>query len=160
MSLSLLSELPVGLAGAFAGGAIMGGADHYSRDGTLLPFPVFRARGWAGTVGAFVPLFGPLLSYRCSASRKIGAGLLACVVQIAMAVLWVALARRYGLGWPLLSSLVLTAFLGAIAVIDFRHRLIPSLLVYPTMIIALAGSPLWPGLGLLGSIEGAALGFA
>ncbi len=160
MSLSLIGEVPAAIAGAFAGVAVMGAADHYSRDGTLLPFPICASWRTAGGVTSFVPLLGPLLTYRRTKCRAGSSILLASFVQIVMAVLWVMLAGRYGMGWPLISSLVLTVFLGAIAVIDFQHRVIPSLLVYPTIVIALAGSPLWPGLGLLGSLEGAAVGFA
>ncbi|HXT35428.1 MAG TPA: A24 family peptidase, partial [Chloroflexota bacterium] len=109
---------------------------------------------------AYVPILGPLLTVKCGFCRGTGSWWLAIVVQAAMAVIWAMLAGRYGGGWPLASSLVLTGLLVAIAVIDFQHRLIPSLLVYPTILIALAGSPLWPGLGFLKSLEGGALGFA
>ena len=160
MSLSLLGEALCGVAGAFAGVAIMGAADHYSHDSTLLPYPACPHCGGFGPARALAPMLGPLLSYRCRDCQKVGSWLLGCVTQLAMAALWATLASRYDLGWPLVSCLILTVFLGAIAVIDFQHRLIPSFLVYPTIVIALAGSPLWPGLGLLSSMEGAAIGFA
>ena len=160
MSLSLVGEALFGVAGACVGVAIMGAADHYSQDGTLIPFPTCPHCGTSMPTSAFVPVLGPLLVYRCRDCHKPGSGRSACVVQIAMAALWATLANRYDFGWPLGSALLLTAFLGAIAVIDFQHRLIPSLLVYPTVVIAVAGSPLWPGLGLLSSLEGAAVGFA
>jgi leader peptidase (prepilin peptidase)/N-methyltransferase len=160
VSLSLVGEALCGVAGACSGVAIMGTADHYSREGTLIPFPVCPHCGRSRQAAGFIPILGPALSYRCRGCREPGPWRLAGVVQIVMAALWVALAHRYDVGWPLASSFVLTILLGAIAVIDFQHRLIPSLLVYPTVLIAVAGSPLWPGLGLLGSIEGAAIGFA
>ncbi len=138
----------------------MGTADHYSRDGTLIPLPICPHCGQSRPLIGFVPILGPLLSYRCRDCAKLGSWWLACLVQIAMAVLWVGLAHNYDFGRPFGSALVLTVFLAAIAVIDFQHRLIPSWLVYPTVVIAVAGSPLWPGLGLLSSIEGAAIGFA
>jgi leader peptidase (prepilin peptidase)/N-methyltransferase len=160
VSLSLLGEALCGLTGAFVGVAIMGTADHYSQDATLIPLPTCPHCGSSRPVYGFVPVLGALLTYRCRDCRTPGSWWLACLVQIAMAALWATLASRYDFGLPLGSALVLTIFLGAIAVIDFQHRLIPSLLVYPTVVIAVAGSPFWPGLGLLSSIEGAAVGFA
>ncbi len=160
MSLSLVGEALCGVAGAFVGVAIMGTADHYTHDSTLIPLPICPNCGLPGPIYRFVPILSPLLLYRCRECRTLGSWWLAVLVQIAMAALWATLASRYDFGWPLGSALLLTVFLGAIAVIDFQHRLIPSLLVYPTVVIAVAGSPLWPGLGLLSSVEGAAIGFA
>jgi leader peptidase (prepilin peptidase)/N-methyltransferase len=61
---------------------------------------------------------------------------------------------HYGLSWLLAIAAVETAVLVAIGVIDLQHRLIPTLLVYPTAVFALAVSPVWPNLGLLSSLIG------
>ena len=159
MTLTLLGEGACAIGGAFAGVGVMGCADHYTFSQSLLPLPACPRCGRLSPPRAYLPIFGPLLAFRCAACRGTGSWWLAMVVQAAMAALWAMLAGRYELGWPLASSLVLTGLLAAIAVIDFQHRLIPSLLVYPTILVAVAGSPLWPGLGVLKSVEGGAIGF-
>jgi leader peptidase (prepilin peptidase)/N-methyltransferase len=70
------------------------------------------------------------------------------------------LLRTYGVGWILGSAAVETIVLTAVAVIDLQHRLIPTLLVYPTIVFALACSALWPNLGLWHSLLGGGLAFA
>jgi len=155
----LLAESACAVAGAVAGVLIMGAAGHYTFDQSLLPLPVCPLCGHRSPARAYLPILGPLLTVKCGTCRGTGSWWLAIIIQAAMAVLWAMLFGRYGAGWPLASSLILTGLLMTIAVIDFQHRLIPSLLVYPTILFALAGSPLWPGLGFLKSLEGGALGF-
>lgn len=160
MSLALLGEAACGVLGACAGVAVIGTANHYTYDRSLTPVLACSHCGRHSPASAYLPILGPIFAFRCPACRKSGPWWLAAMVQAAMAVIWGLLAARYGPGWPLLSSLLLTAILGAIAVIDFQHRLIPSYLVYPAGLLALVGSPAWPGLGLLSSLEGGAVGFA
>jgi leader peptidase (prepilin peptidase)/N-methyltransferase len=47
-----------------------------------------------------------------------------------------------------------------VGLIDLQHKLIPSLLVYPSIVFALATSAAWPGLGWLSSLMGGGAGFA
>jgi leader peptidase (prepilin peptidase)/N-methyltransferase len=85
---------------------------------------------------------------------------LAVSVQLISAVLGVLLYRRYGVGILLPCAAVEITVLLAVAVIDLEHRLIPTLLIYPTVLFALAYSPAWPNLGIVSSLLGGALAFA
>ncbi|HEY8284098.1 MAG TPA: hypothetical protein VIJ28_06905, partial [Chloroflexota bacterium] len=124
MSLLLLGEGACAVAGAVAGVAIMGAADHYTFDQSLLPLPACPLCGRCSRPSAYLPIVGPLLAIKCGFCRGTGTWWLAIAVQTAMAVLWAMLAGRYGWGWPLVSCLVLTCLLMAIGVIDCQHRLI------------------------------------
>jgi leader peptidase (prepilin peptidase)/N-methyltransferase len=73
--------------------------------------------------------------------------------------LTLALLHQYGVGLPLACAAIETYILLAIALTDFQHRLIPTMLVYPGLILALATSPIWPNLGPWNSVLGAAAAF-
>ncbi len=81
------------------------------------------------------------------------------LVQVALAALWGILAARYGLSVLLPISALESALLLAVLFVDAQHRLVPHGLVVPGAVLALATSPLWPGLGLLGSLAGGASAF-
>jgi leader peptidase (prepilin peptidase)/N-methyltransferase len=113
----------------------------------------------------FLPLLGPLLVWRFAARRAPRAptspatshsalaaslGRLA-LAQAAQGALWAALAARYGISPLLPICLAEGTLLLAVLFIDVRHRLIPHALVLPGAVLALATSPLWPGLGLASS---------
>jgi leader peptidase (prepilin peptidase)/N-methyltransferase len=110
---------------------------------------------------ASIPLVGPLLTrYRCSRCAGAGPWRLALLVQVVSALLGILLYRRYGVGVLLPCTAVEATVLMAVAVIDLEHRLIPTLLVYPCVLFALAYSPAWPNLGIVSSLLGGALAFA
>jgi leader peptidase (prepilin peptidase)/N-methyltransferase len=71
----------------------------------------------------------------------------------------VLLYSQYGFSWRLGAASIEAVALIAIGVIDAQHRLIPTLLVYPTILFALVTSQIWPDLGILQSVIGGALGF-
>ncbi|MGH2410316.1 MAG: hypothetical protein ACRDGS_08125 [Chloroflexota bacterium] len=97
MSLLLLGEGACAVAGAIAGVAIMGAADHYTFSQSLLPLPACPLCGRFGRPHAYLPILGPLLTAKCESCRGTGAWWLAVVVQAAMAILWAMLAGRYGM---------------------------------------------------------------
>jgi len=56
-------------------------------------------------------------------------------------------------------SLVYACWLTVIFVIDLEHQLVLDKVIYPGMALALAFSFFWPGLGVISSLGGGALGF-
>ena len=155
-----MDQLLAALLGALIGVGVMGTADHFTHDRGLLPLPICPHCGARSASQAFIPVLGPLLLRgRCADCSGRGSWLLAASVQVITAVLAVLLYRRYGVSWLLFSAGVETTVLTAIAVVDFQHRLIPTLLVYPTILFALACSAFWPNLGPLNSLLGGALAF-
>ncbi len=67
---------------------------------------------------------------------------------------------KFGLGLELGISLVYACWLTVIFVIDLENQLVLDKVTYPGMALALAFSFLWPGLGVISSLEGGALGAA
>lgn len=82
------------------------------------------------------------------------------VVELATAVIWVAMALAYGPSWRALQGGVLFSLLLAIAWIDARHYLIPDVLSLGGLGAGLALSLLPGPPTLAGSLFGAGLGFA
>jgi leader peptidase (prepilin peptidase)/N-methyltransferase len=161
MALDLIGQVLAGLGGAAAGVAVMGIADHFARSRGLAPLPICRACGARRASTASMPLLGPLLTrYRCRQCSGTGPWRLALLVQLVSAILGVLLYRRYGVGILLPCTAVEATVLLAVAVIDLEHRLIPTLLIYPTVLFAVAYSPAWPNLGIVSSLLGGALAFA
>ncbi|GAC1400651.1 MAG: hypothetical protein NVSMB52_14280 [Chloroflexota bacterium] len=74
--------------------------------------------------------------------------------QIGCAVVFAALAHHYGFTAKLLLACIFTALLWIVAEVDIDFRLVLNALSLPGMVIALCLSPLWPGIGLLGSLGG------
>lgn len=149
------------LAGGLVGVGVMGTADHFTRDRSLWPRPLCSACGAARRRLSWIPVLGSLATRgRCARCDAASAWPLASLVQVLGAVLAVLLLRRYGATPMLLSAAVETSVLLAVAVVDLQHRLIPTMLVYPTILFAVLSSPAWPNLGFLTSLLGGALAFA
>lgn len=80
------------------------------------------------------------------------------VVELTLAVIFVGLTFRFGDSLRLLLAGVYSMILATIAYIDLDHRLVLNRLSYPSIVLALVLSPLWPGLGLATAAAGAAVG--
>jgi leader peptidase (prepilin peptidase)/N-methyltransferase len=82
------------------------------------------------------------------------------VVELLTALLFLAVKIRFGLSFLLcMRDLPFVAILIAITFIDLETRLIPDPLSLGGLVLGLATAYFTPSLGLLSSIEGAALGF-
>ncbi len=81
------------------------------------------------------------------------------VVEAITGLLFLFLWWHYGPSVRLLLSLLYSVLLLVILVIDIEHGLVLNRVVYPALVLGLALSPLWPGLGPIRALEGAALGF-
>jgi leader peptidase (prepilin peptidase)/N-methyltransferase len=155
-----LSSVLACLAGAGAGVLITGTSEQFTRSQAVWPVLVCHGCGRAPTAIAFLPLIGPLaVRGRCAHCTERTPWLYALATQLVSAILALLLFRNYGLTWLLGIAGLETTVLVAIAVIDLQHRLIPTLLVYPVVIFALATSPVWPNLGLVTSLIGSAAAF-
>jgi len=156
---TIVAQGVVGALGLIAGAALTGTADRFTHDRSLWPVPACPACGARRSARAWVPLAGPLLTSRCGGCGTTGGWRFWLLVQCLAAALGVLLLRQYGFGAELASAAVESWVLLAVAVIDLQHRLIPTLLVYPSVLFAVACSGFWPDLGLLVSLEGAGLAF-
>ena len=65
---------------------------------------------------------------------------------------------KFGLGFELGMSLIYASLLIVIFVIDLENQLVLDKVIYPGMALALAFSFFWPGLGVISSLGGGALG--
>ncbi len=110
----------------------------------------------------------PLLSYlwlrgRCRRCRS-RIPLRIPIVELAAGSLFALLAWKFGPGLELGIILVYASLLLVIFVIDLEHQLVLNKIVYPSMVLALAVSILWLGLGpvdsLLHSLLGGVLGLS
>jgi leader peptidase (prepilin peptidase)/N-methyltransferase len=77
------------------------------------------------------------------------------LTELVTAAVFVGLGIEYGWGPKLLLSAFYSALLIAIAYIDLDHRLVLNRLSYPGVFLALLGSFLWPGLGIMNALAGA-----
>ncbi len=76
------------------------------------------------------------------------------LVELATALVWAGLAWRHGASWQTVCEMVFALFLIALAVIDAEEFLLPDVLTYPLLLLALAasaflkmrGAPLSPNL--------------
>ncbi len=82
------------------------------------------------------------------------------VVEGMTALLFVLLYLKFGIGLELAISLVYISWLTVIFVIDLENQLVLDKVVYPGMALALAFSFFWPGLGVISSLIGGAIGLA
>ncbi len=82
------------------------------------------------------------------------------IVEGMTGLLFALLYWKFGLGLELGISLVYTSLLTAIFVIDLENQLVLDKVVYPGMAFALAFSFFWPGLGVVSSLIGGAIGLA
>lgn len=79
------------------------------------------------------------------------------LVEITTAILFFLAFQRFGPSLPAVIASLYLAVLVLVFVIDMRHRLILNVVTYPTAIVALALSPLMPGLSVPLSLLGAAV---
>jgi len=83
------------------------------------------------------------------------------VVQIVTALTFAALSLHYGPSAKLLLSCLYSVLFILIAYIDIQHRMVLNILTYPGMLVSLALSFAWPGIGpvhaLLGGLAGLAV---
>ncbi len=83
------------------------------------------------------------------------------VVELLTALLFFAVKLRFGFGWLLfVRDLPFVAILVAITFIDLETRLIPDPLSLGGLVLGLATAAFTPGLGIIASACGAALGFS
>lgn len=80
------------------------------------------------------------------------------ILEIGLPVVFVGLSLHYGPSVELSLAALYTALLAAIAHIDLEFRLVLNRLTYPGFFVALAGAPIWPGIGLQSAAAGAAIG--
>jgi leader peptidase (prepilin peptidase) / N-methyltransferase len=79
-------------------------------------------------------------------------------LELGTAVVLAGLAFRYGDSIKLAFAAVYSVLLLAIAYVDIGYRLVLNRLSYPGMVLALAASSLWPGIGPLSALLGAIVG--
>ena len=82
------------------------------------------------------------------------------IVEGMAGLLFALLYWKFGLGLELGISLVYISLLTVIFVIDLENQLVLDKVVYPGMALALAFSFFWPGLGVVSSLIGGAIGLA
>ena len=82
------------------------------------------------------------------------------IVEGVTGLLFALLYWKFGLGLELGISLVYASLLTAIFVIDLENQLVLDKVIYPGMVVALAFSFFWPGLGVISSLIGGAIGLA
>lgn len=156
----ILAAGTVAVFGALAGVGGMAVADRFTRDRGLWPIPICPECGAHRPGIIWLPIIGALVAQRrCPACAHAGAWRLGLLVQVIMATLAVLLWHKYGMGQLMLSADVEVLVLTTVAVIDLQHRLIPTMLIYPTILFALVSSVAWPNLGLWNSLLGGALAF-
>ncbi len=105
-----------------------------------------------------VPLFSYLwLHGRCRHCRA-PIPLRLPIVEGITSLLFAFLYWKFGLGLELGISLIYASVLVIIFVIDLENRLVLGIVVYPSMVFALAFSFFWPGVGVVSSFAGEGLG--
>jgi leader peptidase (prepilin peptidase)/N-methyltransferase len=154
------------LAGAFALGAAVGSfanvAIHRLPRGESLVRPRSRCPACGTTIPAWanVPLLAWLaLRGRCHHCRA-AISLRYPLVELATALLFVALYLQWGPNLRLLASWVVGAALIVAAFIDGEHKIIPDEITLPLVPFGLAMAWLAPPPGLLDSLLGAGVVFA
>jgi len=78
--------------------------------------------------------------------------------EVALIGVFVGLGIRYGATVRVLLGCIYSALLILIAYIDLEHRLVLNRLSYPGIVLSLALSPFWPGLGIISAVLGALTG--
>lgn len=99
-----------------------------------------------------IPLIG---GWRANASPR-----RTLVFELAVIAVFVGLGARYGATIRVPLGCLFSALLILIAYIDLEHRLVLNRLSYPGIVLSLALSPLWPGLGIVSALLGALTGLA
>ncbi len=82
------------------------------------------------------------------------------IVEGVTGLLFALLYWKFGLGLELGISLIYVSLLTAIFVIDLENQLVLDKVTYPGMVLALVFSFFWPGLGVINSLIGGAIGLA
>ncbi|MFC2071426.1 prepilin peptidase [Chloroflexota bacterium] len=80
------------------------------------------------------------------------------VVEGITGLLFAFLYWKFGFGLELVISLIYASLLVIIFVIDLENQLVLDKVTYPAMVLALAFSFFWPGLGVISVLGGGALG--
>lgn len=156
---AVVAPILLGVAGAASGVGIAGMSTQFTRDRSLWPMPICPGCGCARW-RRLIPIAGPLLDETtCGSCGAELSRMPALLVQILVAVLYVLLYEQLGLSLRLVISCVETALLVSLALVDAQQRLIPTLLVGPAIVFAIAVSPAWPNLGFVQSLLGGAIGF-
>jgi prepilin signal peptidase PulO-like enzyme (type II secretory pathway) len=138
-------ELVLGLAGLIVGPILLFAAPRLVAD---------RLESPPETVGPriLVPLFGGWLAGKRPVRDL--------VFELALIGVFVGLGARYGANARVPIACLFSALLILIAYIDLEHRLVLNRLSYPGIVVALALSPLWPGLGIVSALLGSVTGLA
>jgi leader peptidase (prepilin peptidase) / N-methyltransferase len=97
-----------------------------------------------------IPLAGPWLNQ--------GPRRLPLAFEVLIAGTFAGLAIHFGHSDRLILGALFTALLALIAYIDLEHRLVLNRLSFPGVVLALALSPLWPGIGIGSALLGACVG--
>jgi prepilin signal peptidase PulO-like enzyme (type II secretory pathway) len=142
---SLILELILGLLGLQVGAIIVFVAPRlvaYRLDAPL------AIPGWQ----ILIPLVGGWLA-RWRPSRTLA-------TEIVTAGIFVVLAGHFGRHVQLALAVGYSTLLITIAYIDIDHRLVLNRLSYPGFLLAVVASNLWPGIGFISSLLGAAVGLA
>jgi len=79
------------------------------------------------------------------------------IIEGASGLIFAGLYCKFGLGLELAIALVYACLLTIIFVIDLERQLVLDIVVYPGMVVALAFSFFWPGVGGTGAIEAGGL---
>ncbi|HUV74110.1 MAG TPA: A24 family peptidase, partial [Anaerolineae bacterium] len=93
---------------------------------------------------------------QCGTRYPLRRPVLELVTILAFAFLWL----RYGPSVQLALVTLYASVLFLIFVIDLEHRLILRVVIYPAIALAIAGSILYPGMGLRRALLGGALAFS
>ena len=82
------------------------------------------------------------------------------IIEGLTGLLFALLYWKFGLGLGLSISLVYISLLTIVFVIDLENQLVLDKVIYPGIALALAFSFFWPGLGVVSSLAGGAIGMA
>lgn len=80
-------------------------------------------------------------------------------VELLTSLLFALLWWQYDPGVQLALATIYTCIFLVLGVIDMEHGLLLNKIVYPSIILAIALVPLWPGLGFASAFVGAGVGF-
>lgn len=130
-----------------------------TRQALLKPWSRCDGCSATGIWPQLVPIVGFLWSRgRCS---QCGAPLRKrqLVVEALTPALFAVLWARFGPSWELLVATAYSILFVVVLFIDLEHRLILNRVIYPSVIVAAAISPLWPELGLSKALVGGVVGF-
>ncbi len=146
--------LAVALAGAACAALVAGALETYTCRGGLRPWPPCHSCSPVQRALLLAPLLGAVVAWRAVPPCAHHPPWRLALLQACLAGLGAGLAMRYGATPLLIVSAIEATLLLTVLFVDARHRLIPHGLVLLGASLALASSPLWPGLGLFSSLGG------